>query len=462
MTGPGRAHAIVIGGGMAGLFAARVLGAHFARVTMIERDILPTQSEHRPGVPQSHHVHALLLRGLLELERLFPGIERELRDAGAAQLDLGMEVAHCTEWGWAPRAPQVGIAPLTMSRLLVESVVRARVRRELSNLRLLDGARAAGLLVEHHEDRVRVRGVRMQGAELPADLVVDASGRNSKCLEWLQQSAVAAPTQTVVDAFAGYASRFYELAPQPQRWWRGMVIDPKPPAMRRWALLMPVERGAHVLTLGGVNRDYPPGDEQGFTSFLNGLRSRELAHTLHDATALSAIHTHRSLANRARAFHTWQANVAGFVALGDSAVAFNASHGQGTSMAALSANTLHQVLGGPRRDPYLLTRRFHQRQWKALRGAWELATGGDMLWPETSGRRPWGYGWKTALTVAVVRAAHRDPVIKRMIVPIYQLTKSSTSLLYRPDLLARVLLAELRRTRADTLKLPEGTLELDR
>src|SRR4051812_10558458 len=129
-----RAHVIVIGAAISGLCAARALSALFGRVTLIERDQLPTSSEHRPGVPQSHHVHALLLRGLLELERLFPGIERELTEAGAARVDLGTEVAHCTEWGWAPRARDIAIAPLTMSRLLIESVVRARVRRELPNL----------------------------------------------------------------------------------------------------------------------------------------------------------------------------------------------------------------------------------------------------------------------------------------------------------------------------------------
>jgi hypothetical protein len=74
-----------------------------------------------------------------------------------------------------------------------------------------------------------------------------------------------------------------------------------------------------------------------------------------------------------------------------------------------------------------------------------------MLWPGTSGKRPWGYGWKTALTVAVVRAAHQDAAIKRMIGPVYQLIKQPTSLLLRPDFVSRVLLAELRRRSVPSL-----------
>jgi len=456
-----RAHVIVIGAGISGLCAARALSALFGRVTLIERDQLPTSSEHRPGVPQSHHVHALLLRGLLELERLFPGIERELSQAGAARVDLGTEVAHCTEWGWAPRAHDIAIAPLTMSRLLIESVLRARVRRELPNLTLLERTRVTGLMSERCGSRVHVTGVFLDGgdaSELEADLVVDASGRNSKCLDWFERLHVEPPPEELVDAHGGYASRFYELAPNDKRWWRGMVIDPKPPTLGRWGLLMPVEHGYFVLTLAGVNRDYPPSDEAAFLAYVGSLHSPELAREIARAKPVSEIRTHRALSNRARHYEKWQSKVGGFIALGDSAVAFNAAHGQGMSMAAVSASTLAAVVArSPKLDPYALTRRFHVAQWKKLENAWLLATGSDLLWPGTTGKRPWGYGWKAALSVAVVRAAHDDPAIKRAIGPVYQLIKEPTSLLFRPDFLARVLFAELRRRFGQSLALPAPT-----
>src|SRR5579862_5738472 len=56
-------HAIVIGGSMAGLLAARVLSDHFERVTIIERDQLIDDTQPRKGVPQGRHVHALLAGG---------------------------------------------------------------------------------------------------------------------------------------------------------------------------------------------------------------------------------------------------------------------------------------------------------------------------------------------------------------------------------------------------------------
>lgn len=447
MTCNGRGHAIVIGAGMAGLFAARALQRHVSKITLIERDQLPPDCAHRPGVPQSHHVHALLLRGLHELERLLPGIEQDLAAEGALRLDLGTEVAHCTEWGWAPRAHAIGIAPLTMSRLLMETVVRRRVLRDANNLVLLDDARVEGLIWEPSGEHVRVHGVRLEGGrELRADLVVDASGRNSRSLDWFARAHVAPPPEEVVDARAGYASRFYELAPSAQRWWRGMVIDAKPPATRRWGLLMPIEGGYHVLTVAGLNGDYPPSGERSFAEFLFELRSRELANEIARARPLSEIRTHRALSNRLRQYHRWGQRVGGFLAIGDSAVAFNAAHGQGTSMAAASANALDALLTrSPHLDAYELTKSFHRVQWETLKGAWQLATGGDMLWPGTLGRRPWGFRWTTAITVAVVRAAHQDPAIKRMIGPVYQLMKDPSSLLLRPDFLVRLLAVQLRR-----------------
>ena len=45
-------HAVVIGGSMAGLLAARSLAEAYERVTVIERDALPVGVEGRRAVPQ--------------------------------------------------------------------------------------------------------------------------------------------------------------------------------------------------------------------------------------------------------------------------------------------------------------------------------------------------------------------------------------------------------------------------
>jgi len=450
-------HAVIIGSGIAGLCAARVLSQHVTRVTIIERDKLPASPEHRASVPQSHHVHALLLRGLVELEALFPGIERELATHGARRMDMGRDFAHFSEWGWTKRA-QVEVAPLTVSRLLLEHVIRTRVKA-LANVRLVEDTRVRGFLHERDGATLRVTGVRTDHLELEeirADLVIDASGRSGKGQDWLDALGVTRPKEEKVDAFAGYASRFYKLAPDASRWWRGMLIDPKPPDFRRWGLLMPIEGDRWVLTLAGVNRDLPPTDEVGFHAYLASLRSPALAREIARATPLSAIHGFRGLANRARRYDTWSERVDGFLAIGDSVVAFNASHGQGMSMAAWCATTLDATLHKVGVDPVRLPRAFHKAQWRVLSRAWEIATNVDMQWPETTGTRPLAFRWLRGFAVEATRAAHEDPILKKALGPVFQLLASPYAG-FRPSIIGRVLWASLMRRLRGAKTLPGAT-----
>ena len=75
--------AIVIGGSISGLLAARILSDFYKKVIILERDDLSTDGPHRRGVPQGRHAHALLAGGLQVIENLFPAISDDLLSAGA-------------------------------------------------------------------------------------------------------------------------------------------------------------------------------------------------------------------------------------------------------------------------------------------------------------------------------------------------------------------------------------------
>ena len=81
-------HAIVIGGSMAGLCAARVLSGFYEKVTVIDRDAYPAGAHERPGVPQSRHVHALLARSdIVSLHLpLTPETTRTIGELSAGQI----------------------------------------------------------------------------------------------------------------------------------------------------------------------------------------------------------------------------------------------------------------------------------------------------------------------------------------------------------------------------------------
>src|SRR6185295_2570865 len=81
-------HAIVIGGSMGGLLAARVVADYFDNVTLMDRDNFPEIGQNRRGVPQGVHTHGLLSTGRTVLQKYFPGLGEELIERGALQGDL--------------------------------------------------------------------------------------------------------------------------------------------------------------------------------------------------------------------------------------------------------------------------------------------------------------------------------------------------------------------------------------
>jgi 2-polyprenyl-6-methoxyphenol hydroxylase-like FAD-dependent oxidoreductase len=132
-----RERAIVIGGSMAGLLAARVLANYFQSVLIIDRDDLSNGGEQRRGVPQGRHAHALLAAGGATIEQLIPGISRQLIEAGAIEADTVGDGTWFFEGGGFRKAAS-GVSGVLSSRPLLESTIRKRVR-SLPNIEIVDG-----------------------------------------------------------------------------------------------------------------------------------------------------------------------------------------------------------------------------------------------------------------------------------------------------------------------------------
>ncbi len=84
-------HALIVGGGVAGLFAATVASRFFEHVTVLDRDSEPEWVQPRKAVPQGQQFHALLPGGLEAAERWFPGFVDDLVEAGSLPFELGRD-----------------------------------------------------------------------------------------------------------------------------------------------------------------------------------------------------------------------------------------------------------------------------------------------------------------------------------------------------------------------------------
>jgi hypothetical protein len=115
---PRRRHAVVVGGSLAGMLAARVLSDHFDGVTLLERDRFPEGPAARKGLPQGRHVHVLLERGRGALALVVPVLAprrtsglsdgrqswRPVRPINASQ-SRRMSGRACCRYRRPPRAP---------------------------------------------------------------------------------------------------------------------------------------------------------------------------------------------------------------------------------------------------------------------------------------------------------------------------------------------------------------------
>src|SRR5690349_19569248 len=133
---PQKKNALIIGGGIAGLLAARVLCEHYDTVQVIERDSPPGGPGPRSGAPQSFHLHQVLPRGDMILERLFPGFAADIVAHGAFQTRPDTTLRMITPYGTIPFPGGGEQGGVTYSRSLLEWLLRQRVQA-LANVHFL-------------------------------------------------------------------------------------------------------------------------------------------------------------------------------------------------------------------------------------------------------------------------------------------------------------------------------------
>ena len=357
MTSLSHLHAAVIGSGITGLAAARVLSDRGARVTLLERDAEPEAADpataftawQRKGAPQVRHSHAFLGRLRRLLRERYPDLLDALLAAGAAELDM-LSRPPLTLPPLTPEPGDEHLVALGCRRTTFEWVVRRSVL-DRPHVQLLPGAQARALVGAD----ARVTGVRYQrdGVEetLAADLVVDASGRQSKAPEWLTAIGAPPPPEELESSGIVYYTRFYRLrdgATEPPRNQYPGAAD------YNWIkyAIFPADAGTFSVTFA-VPLAFPrlkvlarPAAFDVMTRALPAIApwvdpaiAEPIGDPAHPVQAMGG------LINRLRRFVVDGAPLAhGFVALGDAAYCTNPLYGRGCAQAFVHADLLGAAL----------------------------------------------------------------------------------------------------------------------
>lgn len=442
LEAPSQEHAIVIGGSMAGLVAARVLSSHFAQVTVLDRDRLPTADGNRLGVPQGWHGHGLLASGLRVLTRLFPRLEADLLEAGAVTGDVVGD-ARWFQHGCYKAKVQTGLRGLLLSRPLLEGMVRRHVAA-LPNVRVIGETHVVGLTLD--TTCGRVTGIKLQHVGAPgtwlvdADLVVDASGRATRSPEWLAQLGFGRPDVEEVKVGLGYTSRIFRRRPEHLDGDVAVIIAPTPPETRcGFALAMEGDRW--VVSLCGWTGDHAKPTPEGMLAFAKSLPRPEVYDIVRTATPLTDPVAFAFPANVRRRYERMRAFPERYLVVGDAIASFNPIYGQGMSVAALEGEALEATLaesdGLARLGP-----RFFARAASVIDTPWMMAVGADFGFEGVTGVKPAGTSLVNWYLDHVHDAASTSESVCRAFFDVANLLTPPTAL-FHPRVVARVALERL-------------------
>ncbi|GAA2741896.1 FAD-dependent oxidoreductase [Kitasatospora cinereorecta] len=433
----GARHAVVVGAGIAGLLAARVLTESFARVTVLDRDALPAEAGPRRGVPQSRHAHGLLARGFAVLQELFPGLADDLVARGALVRDANADVKWFSE-GRRLSPTASDLACLLVSRPELEHYLRSRVTALPGvtiedRCEVLEPVLAAG-------STTRVAGVQVlrhgasQPQSLPAELVVDATGRGNRGPVWLKAMGFAAPAEERIDSGLVYASRDYRRQPGDAD--ADAYLIAATAEVPRGGVALSGEGDRWLVTLFSMDGEAPPSDPATYLGFAGRLPVPDLHGLLERWEPLGPPTLMRIPASIRRRYERLNRFPEGYLVIGDAICQFNPTYGQGMTVAACEALALRDSLAeGAGPD---LAKRFFRRAARITDVAWDMSVGGDLRFPSVEGRRTARVRLLNRYVARVNRVAVDDPQVALTFLRVAHLQAPPQDLL-SPAMLRRVL-----------------------
>jgi hypothetical protein len=178
---------------------------------------------------------------------------------------------------------------LLLSRPLLEGIIRQRVRK-IRNLTMTEKCPVESLAVS--DDKARVKGIRTAKETVPADLVLDASGRGSHSPVWLEANGYPKPQEECVQVAMGYTTRLFRRSLEDING-DGAVVIPATRDGKRGGVMLAQEGLRWTVTLIAYFGNHAPVELEGFIEFAKTLPSQDIYEVIRRAKPMGDAHSAR-------------------------------------------------------------------------------------------------------------------------------------------------------------------------
>lgn len=435
---------VIVGASVAGSLVARVLSDHFDNVVLIDKDRMPIAPSPRRYVPQERHLHLVLQRGQLIIEKLYPGFWQECQRRGACYVDVSKDIRWLQGKLWRGRW-STGIGVYHCSRTLVEWLIRQRTR-SLKNVEIMDSCTLKR--ISFNSKTNSVEGIWIDKGDgfweqLSADLVIDATGQGTQTPKWLKDTGIGTVSTEFVNSNVGYVTRTYRRDPAYSNQWKALLITPGPPTDRRIAVICPIEPGLWLVTAGGRLGAFPKADPSEFLAFLKALPVPDAYEAIRHAKPLSQPERYvmrSSIRRRYDLINNWPTN---FLVVGDAVCSINPAFSQGISICAMQAEILGMEVG-----QWLVgnveASEIQRTIFESTQQPWKQSASADQLYPELAPTIT-AKGWlKKTYMRAAVRASASDKTVLTKLLRVHNLLEDGSDV-FQVNFALKVVRAETKR-----------------
>ncbi|OBK97705.1 oxygenase [Mycobacterium asiaticum] len=438
----GRGTAVIIGGSIAGIAAAKACSETFERVIVLEQDDAHRRREGRPGAAQGWHLHHLLTAGQIELERFFPGIVDDMVREGAFRVDMAAQYRIRLGGSWKkPGTSDIEI--VCAGRPLLEWCVRRRLDGE-PRIDFRYESEVTDLILDRANNSVIGVAVGEDAQVIPAEFVVDASGKNTRVPEYLERLGIGAPEveQDIINCF--YSTMQHRVPPERQWQDKVMVICyAYRPFEDTYAAQYYTDSSRTLLStsLVAYNCYSPPRTAKEFREFADRMPSPIVGENIDGLEPASPIYNFR-YPNMLRLHYEKKRNLPrALVAVGDAYTSADPVSGLGMSLALKEVREMQVLLAKYGPGHRELPHRYYRSIAKMADTAWFVIREQNLRFnwmKDVQKKRPFYFGVLTWYMDRLLELVHDDLEAYREFLAVVHLVKPPLALM-KPGIASRVL-----------------------